>query len=116
MSEPITSDRLEELERKERAHDDYLLAIQETSQLAAKVELNARNGNNPYGRQIPEDPFWAFAVGYRAAIRAFNEALLQASQRRADADLEARIQKLEERLDTHLDVHESNAIWDPTEQ
>jgi hypothetical protein len=107
----LTKDRLDELEAKERAHDDYVMAVRLLSQRATKVETDVMAGRNPYGRPLGEDPAWAFAIGYRAAVRAMSETILEAGRRRDDLELDRRLQRLEDRLDAHVqnldELHES---------
>lgn len=70
--------RLEELEHKERAHDDYLAGLAEVEKRATEIE--ARAFLEPSGRN------WAFSEGFNHALRTMSTAIVNAAQGRMDRE------------------------------
>lgn len=81
----MTPKRLAQLEAKEKAHDDYLIAIRHLQAQAASVELEARGIREPdLLASIDSDDRWTFAQGYRQALRDIAYAIVAAGQERHD--------------------------------
>lgn len=81
----IDQSRLDLLLKKERAHDDYLSALQMMRQQTFKVERKALAGENPFGRPIPDGSTFATAAwAYRRALSDMALMIIQSSAKRAD--------------------------------
>lgn len=75
----ITTERLALLEKKERAHDDYLYALRGIRARAARFER--RGIEDPL---VPTEPLAAALWGYKRCLTDMALAIVQASRSRED--------------------------------
>jgi len=81
----VNDKRLLELEKKERAHDDYLAGLRILKARAAAIDLEVRGLRDP--DVTPRENRDAFARGYRQALNDISVAILAASQARGDEQM-----------------------------
>lgn len=80
----ITAARLEQLEKKERAHDDYMAATKDVRAKLVALELEYGPHRAARNTDVINDPLRhpAFLSGYRCCLRDFAQAIVEASASR----------------------------------
>jgi hypothetical protein len=85
----VPKPRLEALEKKEQAHDDYLAGLRALKARSASIELEVRGIREPdlTARFNSLEGRTYFAEGYRQALEDISHAIVAASQARHEDEL-----------------------------